>query len=486
MRITNSMMTNNTMRNVNKSKSNLYTIEGQMSSQKKIEKPSDDPIVAIRALSLRTSLSEVEQFLTKNVPDASAWISLTETSLENMDGLLGDIYDYCNQGSSDSFTTDNRQAILQAIKQLKVTLYNEGNADYSGRYVFTGYRTDRGLTFQNDAAAKSVYKIKQTFSGKDFSSTKYVKNSVDITNIAGIAAADTPKTEEVYRLRLGYEKCSDQVNAAVTVAGNNYPTTMVSEKDLETLISNGTMADNTAYYVHDRGELVFTANTYKALSNETDINVEYQKDTFSKEDVRPEHYFDCTDITDAAKPVVYTMGEKQNIEYTINFSQTLRVNSLATDVLSTDIARDIDDLVRSLSRVANVEEKIAKLKEMRASSAYSNNVAEIDSMIEAANKELDYVKSDMESIFARRMTTMKEFQNTLNKEIADVGAREVRLTLAKSRLTQQQTTFKDLKSKNEDVELEEITIEFTAASTVYDAAIATASKTVRQSLLDYL
>ena len=67
-----------------------------------------------------------------------------------------------------------------------------------------------------------------------------------------------------------------------------------------------------------------------------------------------------------------------------------------------------------------------------------------------------------------------------------MGSRKVRLTLTETRLTQQQTTFKELKSKNEDVELEDIAVDFAAAETVYNAAIATASKTVRQSLLDYL
>ena len=114
MRITNTMMTNTTMRNVNKSKTNLYTTEQQMASQKKISKPSDDPIIAIRALSLRTSLAEVEQYLKKNVPDAKAWIKLTETSLDNMDGIYTDLVKLCTQGENDTFETTNRQAIIQS------------------------------------------------------------------------------------------------------------------------------------------------------------------------------------------------------------------------------------------------------------------------------------------------------------------------------------------------------------------------------------
>lgn len=484
MRVTNSMMTNNTMRNVNKSKNNLYTTEQQMSSQKKISKPSDDPIVAIRALSLRTSLTEIEQYLKKNVPDADAWLTLTETSLDNMNTILGDVYTYCNQGSTDSFTLDNRQAIVECIDQLKKALYSEGNADYSGRYIFTGYRTSTALTFQTETDADVAYSITQQLSGDDFAATKYMKNSVDITNVASIAAADTPESEEVYCLRLAYDNCSANTLPSITVDGAGYANVVaVSTAELEQRLSTTGLADDTAYYVYDRGEVAFSADTYAALKDADDISITFQKDEFEKGDIRPEHYFDCKDLTNN---VEYTLGDNQDIEYTINFSQTLKVNTRANEVLSYNIARDLDNLMNSLTDVAKVEEKIAKLEEMKDSSLYKDKQEELDSMLEAANKELDYAKNNMEALFARGMTQMQEYQAVLNTEISDIGSREVRLTLAKTRLTQQQTTFKDLKSKNEDLELEDITIEFAAAETVYDAAIATASKTVRQSLLDYL
>ena len=465
MRITNTMMTNTTMRNVNKSKNNLYTTEQQMSSQKKISKPSDDPIIAIRALSLRTSLTEVEQYLKKNVPDAGAWLTLTETSLNNMDGIYKDIIKYCTQGSTDSYETTNRSAIIQSIQQLRDAMYAEGNADSSGRYIFTGYRTDRALTFQNDAEVAGLsYRIKQSFKGSDFTTTKYMKNGVDINKIASIKASDTPETQEVYRIRLAYGGCAyDAADAAslpqITVDGQAYAGTIqaVSTPELEAIMTAGNLADNTAYYVYDKGELVFSKASQQALGNSQ----------------------------------VYSMSSKtgddsQDIEYTINFSQNLKVNSRATDVLSYNIGRDLDDLVNSLSSVMDIEKKISRLKDMKSSDMYAGQTDELESMIEAATKELDYAKNNMEALFAKGITQMKGYQSTVNTELSDVGSRKVRLTLTETRLTQQQTTFKDLKSKNEDVELEDIAVDFAAAETVYNAAIATASKTVRQSLLDYL
>lgn len=57
-------------------------------------------------------------------------------------------------------------------------------------------------------------------------------------------------------------------------------------------------------------------------------------------------------------------------------------------MLSYNIGRDLDDLVNSLSSVMNIEEKISRLKDMKNSDMYAGQTDEIESLIEAANKEL--------------------------------------------------------------------------------------------------
>lgn len=69
---------------------------------------------------------------------------------------------------------------------------------------------------------------------------------------------------------------------------------------------------------------------------------------------------------------------------------------------------------------------------------------------------------------------------------ADVGNRMNRLNLTKSRLTEQKTNFTKLKSENEDIDLEEVVINYTAAELVYNASLTAASKVVQQTLLDFL
>ena len=69
MRITNNIILHNTSININGNKGNVDTLNNQMTSQKKIQRPSDDPVTAIRALRLRSTLSEICLLYTSDAAD---------------------------------------------------------------------------------------------------------------------------------------------------------------------------------------------------------------------------------------------------------------------------------------------------------------------------------------------------------------------------------------------------------------------------------
>ena len=93
MRITNSMVVKKTKTNINTNRAKVNYTNNQMSSQKKITKPSDNPVIAIRSLRLRSTLSTITQYYTNNIPDTESWMDCTQTALINMKDLLKDAYD---------------------------------------------------------------------------------------------------------------------------------------------------------------------------------------------------------------------------------------------------------------------------------------------------------------------------------------------------------------------------------------------------------
>ena len=501
MRITNTMMMNQTLNNVGKSKNNLADLENQMSTQKAITRPSDNPIVAIRALSLRSSLSEINQYLEHNIPDAESWYEITEGALDDMDGILTDIYQYCTQGASDEFTVNDRSAIIEVLQQYKDALYSECNTSFSDRYIFSGYKTDSSFTFQSETEADKNYSITQTFEATDLVKVEEMKNGVDldsidlnsVTSADVIKTTDYPETESYYALRLAYSGCKNEnIDLTYTKAGDTTATTKtataISQADLEAQLSGASIGDDEVYYVYDTGELILGKNVYDEVKTATDIQTTYEKDGFTKGDVRPEMYYDCVDITDPADPITYTHREEEAISYTVNFSQTLQVNTRGCDTLSTSIGRDIDAMCNALQAVSEVEEKIKKIETMQESGLYTSDdqVAVLNSMKEAAEQEYTYALDYMEDLFSNEMGRVKGYQETVDLQLADLGARETRLSLTKSRITEQQSTFEDLKSSNEDVDLEDAVINYSSASTLYQAALTAASDVVKQSLLNYI
>lgn len=496
MRITNEMRTNSTLRNVNRSKVNLSDIENQMSTEKKITRPSDDPIVAIRALSLRASLSEINMFLKNNIPEAKAWLHVTEGAMDNMDAMMTDIYDYCVQGSSDQFNTSSRSAIIETLQKYRDTLYGNANTDYAGRYCFSGFRTDSAFTFLDSDNPKDVkYEIEETMVGSSISEESYTGGKVDINNITNIALADNPTTCTITRYRLSYEGLSKDNFGTFSVDGTDYTPTAISYSEFEQLVTNGSYVndDDKVYFIYDKGEIAVAPNLVSGFEDAKEITFKYQKEGFKTGEPRPEMYFNCTDISDPAKPKEYTVDdasgnyERQAITYNINFGQSMQINTLGCETLSCEFGRDIDEMCDSLARVESAENKVAKLKEMLNNSQYSaTEKADIETMITAANKELDYEKEAMKKLFSNEMSKVKGYQEKLNLQIADLGARSNRISLTESRLTEQYTTFDDLKSKNEDAELEETVVQLSSANTLYQAALGAASKVVQQTLLDYI
>lgn len=212
MRITNKIMQRNNLSNINTNKIYRDRLSSQMSSQKKINRPSDDPVVAIRALRLRSNVTEITQYYTKNIPDAESWLKVTEDAISNLSQVITTMIARCNKGANDELTTANRQIILEEMKKLAEEVYSTGNADYAGRYVFTGYRTDTPLSFMeaktqnytiteqlDKNAIDSVSKV-ETDKLLDINSSNYKDIDVDEDDIS---------SAEVHRIRLAYKDCAD-------------------------------------------------------------------------------------------------------------------------------------------------------------------------------------------------------------------------------------------------------------------------------------
>ncbi|MBQ1916770.1 MAG: hypothetical protein II177_04750 [Lachnospiraceae bacterium] len=216
MRITNNMILHNAASNINSNKILVDKGENQMTTQTKIQRPSDDPVVAVRSLALQTRLSKINQYYETNIPDAEKWMDVTETALSNIIDNITDLKRLCVQGSTGTYKDDDKATIVQQLQSLQESIFAQGNADYAGRTVFTGYRTDKTLVF-TDADSDKKYNITQELSANDFEKVKYFNHSVtvpankdEVTNLDKDKKDDITIQDSSYkRLRLAYDNVSD-------------------------------------------------------------------------------------------------------------------------------------------------------------------------------------------------------------------------------------------------------------------------------------
>lgn len=215
MRVTTKMINNNMMANISKNKNRLNTLNEQYTTGQKIQRPSDDPIIAVRTLKLRQTMTEINQYVEKNIPDAMSWMDITTSALDSMDGILTSIYGYLNQGATDVLATSERKTVAENLEQLKGQLYSEGNANYSGRYVFTGYKTDTPLTFQTKEISLD-YRIKENFDLTDVDEVSkvmgfYKLDDYDAETPDATVFKNTPVETIVNKIQLGYTNLKSEI-----------------------------------------------------------------------------------------------------------------------------------------------------------------------------------------------------------------------------------------------------------------------------------
>lgn len=520
MRITNKIMQNNNLSNINTNKIYQDILSNQMSTQKKVNRPSDDPVVSIRALRLRGNVTEVSQYYSKNIPDAESWLSVTEDALKNLTSIITDMIKQCTKGADGKLKSEDREIILEQLKALGDEVYSTADADYAGRYVFTGYRTDTSVSFPK--AETKDYTITEQLDNSAIDSITVVKTSkttggttVDLTDVTS-ANYDTidvnvedVKAVTVRRIRLAYDNCSPSGTPVPSISyyeknGNNYNQVTQNATvvhDYDDPYTQAAENPDAVIFVPETGELLLGKDidaklmaakddTSTSALNEGEIRITYKKSDWQKGDLRPEHYFNCTTTVDG-KSVEYNASyltsnaDRQEIEYDVGFNQTIRVNSTADECFGHGIGREVDDLVSAMEEVVEME-NIVKTLEDKMGTAGAADAKIIQKRLDAAKAALTLKKDKEQKLFESSISKMQGYLDDANLCITNCGTRSSKLSLIKNRMQTQKTTFETLKSDNEDVDITEVVINLKSAEMTYEAALMATGKVSQTTLLNYI
>lgn len=133
------MMVEQLRRNINRNVENLVNLQNQLSSGRRLTKPSDDPQALSQAMKLKASLDQGNQFL-RNINSVKGWLSATDTALDQLSSVLVRARDLALRGSSDTLGADERKLLAAQVGSLLQEALQAVNATHEGSYIFSGYR----------------------------------------------------------------------------------------------------------------------------------------------------------------------------------------------------------------------------------------------------------------------------------------------------------------------------------------------------------
>ncbi|WP_084410935.1 flagellar hook-associated protein FlgL [Paenibacillus glacialis] len=142
MRITNNMLSSQLLTNLNRNAQAMSHTQEQLSTARKLNKPSDDPVGITYSLRYRSELSSNDQYQ-RNVDSAMSWLDHNDTVL----GQAGDVVQRLRALTVQAATGTNPKSALDSIKaevvQLKEQLVDIANSQLNGKYIFNGQTYDK-------------------------------------------------------------------------------------------------------------------------------------------------------------------------------------------------------------------------------------------------------------------------------------------------------------------------------------------------------
>jgi flagellar hook-associated protein 3 FlgL len=141
MRITAGMSQRHVLSDLRRVQERLSDAQSQVSSGKRVEKPSDDPLAAERADRLRDELETTSSYRT-GVNESRSWLDATDSALSSLTDIIHTARQLTVQAANGATTPAARQSIKVQIDALTEQLKTTLNGAYDGRYLFSGTATD--------------------------------------------------------------------------------------------------------------------------------------------------------------------------------------------------------------------------------------------------------------------------------------------------------------------------------------------------------
>jgi len=511
--------------NLNRNANNVDRLFMQLSSGKVIQRPSDNPIVASRALRFRTNVTEVQQHQ-RNVAQAQSWMEVSEQNLHNITEILTRTRsELMVQGASGTHTFQNRQSIGRVAELMFQQMKTELNGTFAGRYVFSGFRTDQPpiitqrqdnvefnirktvnhtniqdaeVVFWRNPASTPPYQMEvitthEWLNRSDRTQDANWENQAPDIGVTTIGNATS--REGINILRLPYNRVYDNSTNPPTIvrdvtiptftdaAGNPVMTTMVgmsingADNPFEEAFVNGIPV-----FIYETGELLIP-ESYMADFRAGNITMNYtlQGGVFQDE-LNPVVFFDThrtipgSPIGNPPTPIPVTpplptgmmfFGQQnQELQFEMGVNTHLTINTQARHAAPWQMFADMSSLIRWVNKV--------------------ENRPDLDTNSEIAARERAFFGEQLYSKFTNSMARFDAHMQTTTTEFTALGSRMQRMEMISVRLDENEDTFRALRDENENIDYIEVLMRLNAAEAVFQAAMQIGARVNQLSLVNFI
>ncbi len=527
MRITNNMLVKDMLWNANNNLVQMAQRQTELSSGKKIHRPSDDPVGITQVLKYKTDIREARQYK-KNIDDSLGWLEVSESSLHNLKDILQRVRELTVQGASGTNTTSDRQKISLEVEQLMHEVITVGNATNAGRYIFSGLLTNEKLfnvdgTYNLEMTSERLteklsveYEVSVgttldvgthpvdifgAIPNNNFFSGMITNSSVttDKATKSTFTATVDPTldfTLDTLEFNIGGADYSVVTSALDSSAVNPMTKTRLIDA-IKSASDGGTgiLSDVADVYFDANDQLVIQSNVFGSSApitpNITSTNLS-EVSNANGVDGSTEFLLSTGTFTDAdvlastgVHQLVFQVDDKR-VVLEIDFDNLISDDKVGlqdavqnaldanfgTSFITTDIDLNfaVDGLDDGLTHLFSVD---------YISSSESEMIVDLKNLIGAFNTGDDPVIQ----------TSLEKMDLHLDRVISvmgEMGGKTNRIEFIKSRVEENEITFTALLSKVQDVDMAEAIMYFKNLENIYRASLSVGSKVIQPSLVDFI
>jgi len=508
MRITHQYRYDFFISNMNRNLSELMTLNQQAASQKKVNRPSDDPVGMSKILASRDSMNAFDRYQ-KNIDTAKGWLGLADNSLIQVNTTLTRLKEIAEQAATGTMSADNREEVSYEARQLLDQLLNIANTKQENKHIFAGHKVAENPFKEtlwmstNDTALEST-----TFSIAGSSDSTTLVRFLDSGTIGGGTPLDyeystdggktfTTKTLGAANnvLDLGSVQMTMENGAAVTAY----------DPSIEGSTGNGTwmwVRPSVQYMGDDSDGVETMAMTGSSLTSYADGN--FDGDVVVRIDTDSNLASNISYSYSLDGGINWVTGQQKPADGTASSASILIPGGYL--VLGSNAGNSVSQgdqfVVRPHSSAIYAEISSNSFIQINESGkeifggvyqapgasnitpVFSNNVSQ--NVFETVGKLIGYLETNNQDGVQESLENLRDSSQHVLNRLARIGARENRLDVSENLLESLHANEEERLSFTEDIDITELMTNLASQEIAYQTVLRSSSNIMRMSLVNYI